>query len=230
MNKRTQNRLAMYRGVLANLREHQTTWSGIPVMVTAVDTFSNLYEALNSAINQQSLAIAGIRSERDRRLSTIRTEISRVSFALYQLGVRDHLANLTGIYRLSGKEVDGFAQERLNLFVLQLKADLAQYGNDLSDFGLDAQAVSNVVTMLDEVPELLTVVSVKHHLRKEKTREVTRIEQSIRQLLTDTIDGFVYHFSATDPAFYLSYRDARSVIDRRGPATTPREPDDGNAA
>lgn len=230
MKKSTQNRLSMYRNVLANLRNNQSSWENIPAFVTAVDALTIRFDELNEAINLQTIASVRVTTYRDSRLKALKSGISKVVFVLHQLGIQNQDPVLMGSYKLSKSDVERMSLESLNIFIQQLKADLALHGPALSDFGVEAAEINGLLAQFEEVPAIISMVGLRINDRKFRTSEVTRIEREINALLTNTIDGFMYRFSETNPVFFSTYRVARAVIDRRGPTSGPKDRDDGSLA
>lgn len=230
MKKSTQNRLSMYRNVLANLRDNQSSWEGIPAFGNAVDHLTLKFDALNEAINLQTIASVRVTTYRDSRLKALKAGISKLAFVLQQLGIQNQDPVLMGTYHVTRSDVERMSLEGLNIFIQQLKLDLAVHGSELTDFGISSEEINNLVSQFDEVPAIISMVSLRINERKFRTSEVGRLEREINLLLIKTIDGYMKQFSASFPVFYQTYRVARTVIDRRGPTSGSHERDDGSMA
>lgn len=230
MKKITQNRLSMYRNVLTNLRDNQSSWEGIPAFGSAVDSFAQKFDALNEAINLQTVASVRVTTFRDSRLKALKSGISKMVFVLHQLGIQNQDPMLLGTYELNRSDVVRMSLEGINVFIQQLKVDLEVHGAELANFGISQAEIDSLVAQFDEVPGIISMVSLRINERKFRTSEVERLDREASQLLTKTIDGFVNQFQDSFPEFYQTYRVARTVYDRRGSASGPRERDDGSIA
>jgi hypothetical protein len=128
--------------------------------------------------------------------------------------------SLSDIQRIKDDTMQGFCEYRIGLVNDNLVA--------LADYGIDATTVTAWQDALNAYTPVLESPRQAINNRVLHTQNLKTIFTDTGKLFTEQLDPLMMVFKSTDPNIYSAYKQARIVIDRKGPGggTDPNPPVD----
>lgn len=230
MNKKTKQRMAMYRSVRSFLAQNSAEWQNLPELVTMVSDFNNLLAEHEAALVKQGISTKPLTDDKNARLEVIKKQILEGQTALYLYAKRNNLYELRERNKSTLSKLNEGGVLALSLVGEQVRLDLEAYGTNLDSFGLDAVKRSALLQVLGELSELATRIRAAINARKQSTQSILDIERRINELLKDELDRYILLLANSSAVFVNGYRNARMLINYAGSSPKAPEPDDGQAA
>lgn len=223
MKKTTLNHLAMYQNVLAVVKDHQSTWSGVSGMVSAVDQFENLLNMLGSKLNIQNTLTQGIRKDKEVYMNELIESMSILKKGLFLHATQTNNLILLERHKESLTKLKSMGAERLKIASVALLEDLETYESFLTTVGIDAQRIQefrNKAAILEERKNSVRQAIIE---RTIETKSIRELEKKLNALLINQLDRFISFFQSANSAFVASYKAARKIIGNGGgPKSGPR--------
>lgn len=223
MKKTTLNHIAMYQNVLAVVKDHQSTWSGVTGMVSTVDQFENLLNQLSSKLNIQSTLTQGIWKDKEVYMKELIESMSILKKGLFLLATQTDNRILLERNRESLTKLKSMGAERLKIVSIALLEDVDNYESSLATVGIDAPRIQDFrdkVALLEERKNSVRQAIIE---RTIETKSIHDLEKQLNELLIGQLDRFISFFKTTNSNFFESYRAARRIIGNGGgPKSGPR--------
>jgi len=230
MNKKTKQRMAMYRSVRSFLAQNSAEWQNLPELVTMVSDFNNLLAEHEAALVKQGISTKPLTDDKNARLEVIKKQLLEGQTALYLYAKRNNLYELRERNKSTLSKLNDGGVLALSLVGEQVRLDLEAYGSNLDSFGLDAVKRSALLQVLGELSELATRIRAAINARKQSTQSILFTERRINELLKDELDRYILLLANSSAVFVNGYRNARMLINYSGSSPKAPEPDDGQAA
>jgi len=231
MKKSTLHHITMYQNVLAVVNDHQSVWSGIQSMSSAVNQLNDLLSSLSSKLNVQSTITQGVRLEKQAFVQQLKEEMVLLKKALFLHAVETGNLPLRERHKESKSKVIATSVDRLEILSISLLEDLEVYGQALGTIGITPQQILEFSSKVTELASRKNSVRQAIIERAVETSQITELEKAINSLIIDRLDRFMSFFKSSNSSFFNTYRGARRII-ANGGNTAPRtnERDDGSLA
>ncbi|WP_341902253.1 hypothetical protein [Fluviicola taffensis] len=216
MKKTTLSHLAMYQNVLAVVKDHQSTWSGVSGMVSAVDQFENSLNLLSSKLNIQNTLTQGIWKDKEVYMKELIESMSILKKGLFLLATQTDNRILLERNRESLTKLKSMGAERLKIASIALLEDVNDYESSLATVGIDAPRIQDFrdkVALLEERKNSVRQAIIE---RTIETKSIRELEKRLNELLIGQLDRFISFFQTTNSAFVASYKAARRIIGNGG--------------
>lgn len=215
MKRKTTEKMAMYRNVLAILNGNQASWSGLPGFSDAVAHLETELNKLETELYAQDTATHGVKAVKDSYFTQLREAAVKLKQALFLLG--QTTGNIQLITR--HKQTPGFVLRTtyatLRLMCAELLTDLNTFEAELHPFGVDAQQAQEFRDLLGNFE--LHADSTRQAIidRSQHTRKIAEAEKTLGKILRDELDRFVIYLKGSAPDLFFAYKAARKVVEGR---------------
>ncbi|MDX2360358.1 MAG: hypothetical protein QNK23_06105 [Crocinitomicaceae bacterium] len=213
MLKTYRNKLAMYKAVETVLTANGQSWSGIPAFTTAEVLFADKMSLLTSHVYEQETALRGVTiNKRQKRLqaAVITVEIAHAIRA-YARAIND--LGLAKSMQISRSRIMYTSHlSSLNL-ISEVIDQAGVHITALGDYGIDQTKVDALVTLHEELVEIIGSPRMAILSRKGSTQMIKSTIQDIDGILRGQIDNLVESIKSVAPEFHLHYFNARQIYD-----------------
>lgn len=220
MNKSTLHHMAMYQNVLAVVKDHQSSWNGIPAIVSVVSQFETLLNNLGSRLTGQNSITQGISEEKQVFLDQLIKDMSLLKKGLFLYATQANDLALRARHKESLTLLKRTSADRLQVLSTVLLEDLETYESSLQDFGITATQIQAFRDQAAEYEERKNSVRQAIIERSLETKSIRELEKQLNKLLIEQLDRFISLFQSTNNPFYVTYKAARRIIGKSGPGST----------
>lgn len=222
MDRAQTNRVTMFKTVAAYLAKHNSVWSGMAPLATAVQQLKDKLEAIDASAQKQELPTKGAVGDKAEARDALEDTLFLTCEALAVLASIGNDNDLLALTSVTPSTLHKFDDEEL---VNRATTVLGRANAKKTEL-----ATLNVTQAnLDELTQALaTFNAVKAKPRTavaERAAQTESLPSLIRDasdILRSQIDKLVNLFRRTDSEFVAGYRSARVVVDRRGGQGTPK--------
>ncbi|AEA42334.1 hypothetical protein [Fluviicola taffensis] len=216
MKKTTLSHMAMYQNVLAVVKDHQSSWSGIPGIVTVVDQFESMLNNLGSKMTLQSKITQGITLEKQAFIHELIEQMSLLKKGLFLYATQTNNLDLRARHKEAISTLKRLTEGRLQFETAKLLEDLQIHGSSLDTVGIsssDIQVFQNKVALLEERKNSVRQAIIE---RTIETKGIYELEKKLNDLLINQLDRFISFFQSTNNTFFATYKAARRIIGNSG--------------
>ncbi len=207
----------MYQNVLAVVKDHQSSWNGIPAIVSVVSEFESLLTNLGSRLNGQSSITQGISDEKQIYIDQLIKDMSLLKKGLFLYAIQTNDLPLRARNKESLTKLKSMGAERLKVSSEALLLDLEAHGTALPDFGITAAQIQDFQSQAALLEERKNSVRQAIIERSIETKAIKDLEKQLNNLLIEQLDRFMSFFQATEPSFFVTYKAARRIIGNGNP-------------
>ena len=207
----------MYKQMLDVLSAHEPVWQGVPAFGAAYDLYSDLYDQLNSVVQQYSTSLSGVATLKDEKKDVTALKAKAIAGALRIFAFDNHDVILTGQldfpnhFFINGSSVaTGQKVELVLSLAVTHAAALA------ANYGISQQDIDELALLHTELKALEGTPRGAIIDRKEMRAEMTELFDTIDTVLKKKLDQLMLARQATHPKFYQKYKDSRKIVDYKG--------------
>lgn len=215
MNAPSNNKLAMYRAVLALLESSPAPLSGIPALAAKVTLLSGYIAEILQLANTQALPTSGSIADRDKLLADTAHAVQVIAGAVLSYADENQMGELAARVRVRASDFNGRKEKQLQL-ATQVHDAAADVVGELADYGVTAAALAALQTQIAGASAALSRPRGTMAARKAATQQMPAVFRKADALLENQIDPLLLPLRKTHPEFYAKYKAARIIIDRRG--------------
>jgi len=213
MRRTTTNKLNMYQSVFSVMDDFQSVWQSVPAFVSAYANFNSKLELLRVRLTEHSSTIVGVSVEKGLRLADLRERMLVTHRSLFLYGQAAGNVLLRERNRKTKSGLDKLNIAKLAVCCNELKNDLVLYGAQLSDYGITAEMIAELLPMLSGIDDLNNSPRKAILKRKSTTQSISELERALDEILRTEMDNLILVFKKNQPEFFRAFRDARIVID-----------------
>lgn len=225
MDTEQTNRVTMFKTVSAYLAQHNSVWSGTPLMVTAVQQFNDTIAAINLAAQKQETATMGAVQDK----AAARDALEDVLFLMSEaLGVLGHIASdrdLVVLTELSPSKLDQMSAEELSNRATSVLAQATARAQDLAALNVTQANINELSQALQDFNASKEQPRTATAQQMAQTESLTSLMSDASGLLRNQIDRLVNLFRRTNAEFVAGYRGARVIVDRAATHKTKKKGD-----
>ncbi len=230
MEKRFENKLIMLKAVLSLLQQNQSLWQDAAPLAAVIADLKGLIaqiEQFKQTTSQSNSGLVAAKQSLQETLINLAFELASMLFA-YARRNNDPvlLAKVDfSISQLRNLRDDELATKCLSLLALgQSKAEaLVEYGTTPEKLNLFGELTNQYV---EQLPNRRVTLSE----RKMANEKIKNLLSEALLVASEQLDRMMVRFKSPQPDFYISYLNARKVVDygtrhdKPDDDTTPDEP------
>lgn len=231
MNKITKNKIAMYKAVRSIIENHEAIWTNLPAFSQSRDAFIEKLNELEQKSYAQSLALIGVSAAKDAKKQIAIERTYAISSGLVAFATMSN--NPALLEQMNVKKKDIFQASKTNLLLIidRVIAKATEFGNELTDFGVDQQSVAELKELRDELEIQFNAPRNAIIERKGYTQQIKALRIELDRIIKFQLDKLILVFETEHPEFFTAYKNARVIVDHKnrpsGNASLPPERDDG---
>ena len=209
----------MYLAVRGICNEHNGVWNGLQAFADAVTALENTINRIHDARAIQEGKITGVTADKQQEKEEMIAHTVRIAKGVYAY------ASVTGNNTLKGRvDYSPSALKRARdtelRDICQVIHDAAnEHIGNLGDYGIDAAALAELQTEINDFATILTSPREAIVTRAEATARLVDWFKQGDSILKDRMDPLAEQFKG-DGSFYNLYQGARVIVDlgKRGKA------------
>ncbi len=213
MNLNQTNELNMLDAELLTLAKYNTTWSGNPVMVTAVNSLQAKVNNLNAMDQAQKATTKGITLGKVQA----RTAMNDFVYTHIQAG----RAYATANNNTTLKETLHYSHSDLKRLkdtdaddVCQIVHDaVAPYISGMANYGATTASLTALQTAINTFSVLIGKPRSQKAATVAATKSVSQLLTEARTINKDTLDPLIEQYKSSNTAFYKEYHTSRIKVD-----------------
>lgn len=208
------NRVTMFKTVSAHLAQHNSIWSGTPLMVTAVQQLNDTIAAINVAAQKQETATMGTVQDKGAARDGLEDVLFLMCEALGVLGHTGSDRQLVELVDLSPSALAHLSAEELSNRATSVLAQATARVHDLAALNVTQANIDELSQALQnfnaskEQPRTATAQQVA------QTQTLSSLMSGASGILRNQTDKLVNLFRRTNAEFVAGYRAARVIVDR----------------
>ena len=217
MKKTTLSHMAMYQNVLAVVKDHQSTWSGVPGVATVIDRFETGINDLRSKLHTQNTIMHGIGLEKAVFMDKLIASMTVLKKGLFLHGVQTNNLPLRERNKEPKSKLAALREDRLQVICTSLLDDVNEHENELVAIAVDPaiiQEFRDLAAAFEERKNSVRQAIIERTLEIQNIRE---IEKQLNKLLKEQLDRFISLFQSANKTLFDSYKAARKIIGNGNP-------------
>ncbi len=224
MNKITKNKIGMYKAVRTVLENHEAIWNNVPAFSQSHSAFIQKLNAIEQKSFEQSLATIGISAAKDEKRRIVGEKTFAISSGMVAFAVMTNDATLLKQMDIGRKAI--FQASKVNLLQMidRVIAKASEFGNELTDFGVDQQSVAELQTLRDELETQLNAPRNAVIDRKGFTQQISALRRDLDRILRLQLDKLMFVLREEHPDFFAAYTNARVIVDHKNRGAGSEEP------
>jgi len=218
----------MYKQVLAILSANEPSWEGIQAWSAASGQLTSLFTQLDDMAAQYATSLSGITQLKEEKREETAAKAMTIAGALRALAEEQHDMVLAAQLDFPNHELSKGSSiatgHRIDL-VLSLAATHAAVlaaNYEILQTDIDALATLNTALREAEGTPRSAIIA-----RKEVRAEMTALFHETDALLKKKLDQLILTRKISQPSFYQQYKDARKIVDYKGPKQKKGEVPEG---
>ncbi|MFH0894450.1 MAG: carboxypeptidase-like regulatory domain-containing protein [Bacteroidota bacterium] len=214
MNKWFKARLRRNKVGLTVYDKHSGVLNGVPALQTAVDDVKVKVEMMESIIAEQESDITGITEQKNKIRMRIIADTLRVSGGLFAYANRIDDSALREASHITRTQLEKKPDNILIPAVQAIvdKVNLIGVGL-LATYGITSTVFAEFVNDLDYFRTMSEEPEAARSHSTANNRMLAKLDFEIRKLLSNEVDKLMLAFEITHPEVYLTFANARKVID-----------------
>lgn len=204
-----ENRITMWRVVLATLASYASTWNALAPMAAAVASLQSKYDEVTAQRNIQAQGTKGITIQKKKLREKAMTLMLPVLSAIRTYGKQNDVYALTTYNAVTPSYLDSLRDTTIVMELERILSSANQYSTQLATYGITSTQLTDCQ---DAITALSDVVALPRLLLTQKvaaTKAIDNIVEAGQALLKD-MDDMVTILSA--PQFESEYKKARKII------------------
>lgn len=205
----------MYRTVRDIMDANETSWEGIPKLVSKVSELKDRISILEQLSEVQAKITTGVTEARSVFKEEVVDKALKISGALYAFAADSKDPELKRNVSISrtklSKSGKGITLQLLDRIILEAN----NHVEDLAEYGITAEDISDLKTRRDILVGMETRTRTVVIDRTNQTRSIHETVMAIDALLRDGIDKLILQNSDVFGEFLTVYSNARNVIKGR---------------
>jgi hypothetical protein len=222
----------MYKAVLSIVRQHETIWSGTPMIVDSVNRLENSLISLKEKESVQGSVTLGVSQARNEFFEKVAEKMIILNDALWVYAKATNQFELQARNSHSPSRIKTLSNTARLVQMDVLLKDLENHEAALSYYGVTPDSIANFVAMVNEYQLISLNPRMSVVSRKSITEEISKGISEIHGIV-QMLDRLIRSLAEQDPKFVLDYFNARIVIGTNGKrypkkGSTPNDPNDGS--
>ena len=222
----------MYKAVQTVIASNNAAWSGFVAFENVFTKFNEKVNLLQEHAYNQSLALVGVSASKEAKRELVAKKAHAMSSSLSAYAVLVNNVELFNQMKISRWDILRGGRSRV-LQLLDLIISKAEaHVNELSDFGVEQQTISELQTLRDELEVMLAAPRNAIIERKTLTHQIKVLTREIDMILKHQLDKLMIVLQEDHPDFFTVYRNARVIVDlkaKHGGSGSASENDESNA-
>lgn len=228
MKRKTIEKMAMYRNVLAVLKSNPSYATDMPVLGSAINRLTIALDKLDAALYSQETAIHGVNVIKMDYFTELREAVITLKQALYLVGKSTNNTALLERHKQAPSAIRRMKPASLEIACKELLTDLTTYATNVALFGITPAMVQDFESKMESFEEFVISFRQAVITRSKHTNDIAALETEIFGLLRDEMDRYLLLVKNAYPELYRLYKGARKVITQRGKAID-RDSESGGA-
>jgi hypothetical protein len=210
----------MCNAVIEVVKAHQPLWEQIPGFVNTFGEYEARVQVLRNRSGIQKSVTTGVGAQKRNRLEYLYEHLLVVQSALWVYAQASNNFLLMERNKVTISDLRHLSITRLDLHLDQVFKDVEEFGAYLTDFGITAEYLQETIDLINAGSNNATRPRMAIIERKMMTQSLDTIIRELDVLLKLRMDKLMLVFRVSQPEFYNRYRNARVIIDHRGPTAS----------
>ncbi|HEY0944685.1 MAG TPA: hypothetical protein VGD81_05435 [Opitutaceae bacterium] len=220
MTDKQDNKLAMYRAVIAHLTISAEIIATRPALTAKLAKFQTMVSTIPPLAALQADQPKGVVVEKNKALAAMATAAIAVAGAVQSYADEKHMDALLGKVSITESQFRNGRQQNRITRAQQVHDAAATVVADMADYGLTAATLQDLQEKITTATTALSTPRSAAAAKKAATKQLPAAFKSADRILIKQIDPLLPQFKESEPAFYEKYQAARIIIDR-GSRSTP---------
>ena len=206
------NKLRMYKAVKTVFSVHQTSWTGLPALVTAHDAFTEKLTQLETLGDEQDLKTSGVTKHKHMVHEATAKAVLKIAKGLRVYALENNLVELSENLNFTLTDVlhrSEIKASHLFNFVLEKAEELIA---ELADYNITPARLAEVQALSAEFETLRFATRDAVIERKFITSSINAIEEEMDALLKDKVDLLMATLETEHKKFFSQYFNARHIV------------------
>jgi hypothetical protein len=208
----------MYESVLSILKKHETIWGNVPKFADAVDAIQGELQIIRSKSNSQDSITLGVAKAKSAAFTTLADSLIVLSNTIWIYANASNNFEMAARNKISASKMLRLSTVASMQRIEMLLADLTDHAAELETYGITPEFISKLETQVAIYQDISGAPRMAIVERKTLTKEIANHTLKIDQLLLSVLDKMIVIFKVSQPAFVNRYKNARMVVDNRGPS------------
>lgn len=203
----------MYKAVKDVLASNESVWTGIPAFVAVHDSFINKLIRLEQGVYNQNLSTIGVNAAKNAKRQTVIDKAFAISSGIVAYAVLNNDAALIDQIKIAKHTMSNASKANLIIMIDRIIAKASEFGNEIMEFGVSEENVTELQTLRDELEIILNSTRNAIIARKGYTRMIKGLTEDLSVILSLQLDRLMEVLKGEHPEFFAAYKDARVIID-----------------
>ncbi len=209
----------MYKAVKSVVEANSSAWAGLPAFDTVFNTFSSKVDLLQTHAYNQGLALVGVSAVKDAKREEVSEKAFSMASSIAAFAVITNKAGLIEQMRINKWSIRMGAHQHALQVVDLIIEKATEHVNDLGDFGVDQNSITELQTLRDELEVLFTAPRNAIVERKTITAQIKVLDREISLMLKLQLDKLMVVLQEDNPEFFDKYKNARIIVDLKNPSS-----------
>ncbi|MBN1184375.1 MAG: hypothetical protein JXB49_18940 [Bacteroidales bacterium] len=213
MNLDQTKHFRMYENVQLTLDDNTVIWNGVPVIVKTKNNFDELIQRIQYLNEKAGNSSTSVAITKDNLRKSLVNKITLLAGKLFVLGEITGDEELKAMGDISRGELHKARETDMDALIRPVIKKCMERINDLTDYGLTDNQVTEATTTLDSFNALIGQPrNILNKVYAAKNQMDELIDESM-DLLNNRLDKLMLMFQHTHPGFYEQYQRARVIVD-----------------
>lgn len=217
----------MYKAVRAVIENHEAVWTNLTAFSQSRDAFIQKLNALEQKSYAQSLALVGVSAAKDAKRQIAIEKTFAISSGMVAFATMNNNPMLLEQMHIKKNTILQASKTNLLLIMDRVIAKATEFGNELTDFGVDQESVTELQTLRDELEAQLNAPRNAIVERKGHTQQIKALRVELDKIIKFQLDKLMLLFEAEHPEFFAAYTNARVIVDHKNRSGSGGASDDG---
>ncbi|MBI5382970.1 MAG: hypothetical protein HZA31_13815 [Opitutae bacterium] len=224
------NKLSMYRAVLALFNNNPTMVSALPALGVKVASFQRVVGKISPLATSQAQPTCGAVIDKNKALTEMADAALLIAGAALSYATENKLGELAAKVRVKPSDFSyGRQQDRVTL-AQQIHDAANSVASLLVDYNIKSEDIDALQTKIGLAVSALSGPRGVATVKRAATAQLSAVFKEADAFLTDELDPLLVPFKKSQPEFYAQYQAARVIVDRPGGHGTGETPESGAAA
>lgn len=203
----------MYKLVRDVLASSDTSWEGIPALVSTIEEFNAKVRLIEKKEEVQQSVSAGVSlATKDGKMGSYE-KMLRIAGALRALASSTNDKKLIREVRFT-KSGTVYSSKIAFLTRVDIVIQRAnEHADELANYGVTAEEIAGLLVFRDDFDKLLSDPRKAINKRKNANADIYILEREVDELIYNRIDPLMLGVKESDPVLYNDYVSARKLID-----------------
>ena len=213
MTKKEENKLTMYKAVLALLQANGSKTASIPAFANILSQFQAAVQEIEQKHREHQTRAKGAAQQKAQLEDEMVDSLVLLAGAMYVYGVQQQDEELKALTRVSESSFKRLRDTDLLNRARSLYSKAEALAANLGDYGIDEARLTAIKEQIDAYAAAL---ENREMVSAEKTAARQALSQAFDQadeILTDMLDPIMEMYRTQDQQFYNQYQSARVIKD-----------------